>query len=446
MKKNESGRSLVEMLGVLAIMGVLSIGVVIGLKYGFNKRNANCIYKDITLNYMDLHSSSSVSDTWSACKYKSECNYSFFVQRDKSNNNFVMVSDVEQEVCKLLLDLADAEQVMVLYDSNNYPLTCQNDKQDIIASFSGVAPVRSCDKNGYDDCPKTYNSYCDFSTGVCRSCTLGQRANESGDGCIDLCSDRTDGNTISCVSQEHGLNWCCPSTGVCSDTLGECISDDNACIYELKINDFTADCSAKLSVSGYKADCSGSLTIVTNADGTQTASMSSSDCKAGEYCVFAWSKQSWGLNETTPALEASETVNFYGQCHSLLSSSAATPSAVATVNVSGCKEGEYCVLAWSEPTWDTNSTAPNLSAEYEGTMYGQCHSLLSSSGATVAPIAALSEQKGCNEDEYCVIQWSDSRCQSALEAAHTGRFYGACAPWNGTNTTCPLSNKGIIIE
>ena len=40
-KGDESGRSMVEMLGVLAIMGVLAIGGIIGYRYAVDKYNAN---------------------------------------------------------------------------------------------------------------------------------------------------------------------------------------------------------------------------------------------------------------------------------------------------------------------------------------------------------------------------------------------------------------------
>ena len=41
MKKNESGRSMVEMLGVLAIIGVLSIGGIAGYTIAMNRYRAN---------------------------------------------------------------------------------------------------------------------------------------------------------------------------------------------------------------------------------------------------------------------------------------------------------------------------------------------------------------------------------------------------------------------
>ena len=53
MKKYESGRSMVEMLGTLAIMGILSIGGIAGYNYGINKYRANTIINDIMLRATD---------------------------------------------------------------------------------------------------------------------------------------------------------------------------------------------------------------------------------------------------------------------------------------------------------------------------------------------------------------------------------------------------------
>ena len=44
---DESGRSMVEMLGVLAIMGVLAIGGIIGYRYAVDKYNANEIINEV---------------------------------------------------------------------------------------------------------------------------------------------------------------------------------------------------------------------------------------------------------------------------------------------------------------------------------------------------------------------------------------------------------------
>ena len=47
MKKMQSGRSMVEMLGVLAIMGVLSVGGIAAYTFAMNRHKANEIIANI---------------------------------------------------------------------------------------------------------------------------------------------------------------------------------------------------------------------------------------------------------------------------------------------------------------------------------------------------------------------------------------------------------------
>ena len=46
---NEDGRSMTEMLGVLAIIGVLSIGGIQGYTYAMNKYRANNVLNEINM-------------------------------------------------------------------------------------------------------------------------------------------------------------------------------------------------------------------------------------------------------------------------------------------------------------------------------------------------------------------------------------------------------------
>ena len=50
--KNESGRSMVEMLGVLAIIGVLSVGGIAGYKMAMNYINRNNVLKLVQMAYL----------------------------------------------------------------------------------------------------------------------------------------------------------------------------------------------------------------------------------------------------------------------------------------------------------------------------------------------------------------------------------------------------------
>ena len=53
-QRNESGRSMAEMLAVLAIVGVLSIGTIAGFRHAMNKQKINDIIHTINLNSVQI--------------------------------------------------------------------------------------------------------------------------------------------------------------------------------------------------------------------------------------------------------------------------------------------------------------------------------------------------------------------------------------------------------
>ena len=67
-KMLQSGRSMVEMLGVLAIVGVLSLGGIMGYSYGIDKYHANTIINEIMLRTADFAAQKlrggDIEDTW----------------------------------------------------------------------------------------------------------------------------------------------------------------------------------------------------------------------------------------------------------------------------------------------------------------------------------------------------------------------------------------------
>ena len=54
MKKNETGRSMVEMLGVLAIIGVLSVGGITGYRTAMDRYKANKLINDIQTGLIEM--------------------------------------------------------------------------------------------------------------------------------------------------------------------------------------------------------------------------------------------------------------------------------------------------------------------------------------------------------------------------------------------------------
>ena len=53
-KINELGRSMVEILGVLAVVGVLSLGAIQGYRYAVNKYQANETINELNIRVNDI--------------------------------------------------------------------------------------------------------------------------------------------------------------------------------------------------------------------------------------------------------------------------------------------------------------------------------------------------------------------------------------------------------
>ena len=103
----ESGRSMVEMLGVLAIIGVLSIGGIAGYTYAMNKSKANDILDGVSQRALVVSQQMILGNTASLVEYKNKKIGDYGVTLDTTQGDGffgIKVSGVEQAVCERLQD------------------------------------------------------------------------------------------------------------------------------------------------------------------------------------------------------------------------------------------------------------------------------------------------------------------------------------------------------
>ena len=103
MKKNETGRSMVEMLGVLAIIGVLSVGGITGYRTAMDRYKANKLINDIQIGLMEM-----------SAQYKATGSYYDVLNTDYSIEEYhpycgldmkypcFFIRNVEEGVCQAL--------------------------------------------------------------------------------------------------------------------------------------------------------------------------------------------------------------------------------------------------------------------------------------------------------------------------------------------------------
>ena len=114
----ESGRSMVEMLGTLAIIGVLSVGGIAGYSYGMDKYRASTTLQDVNLRMVDIMTQVSqgrteiaISKDWDE---KTRSGYTIDLFENKDLEPSIMIESVPSSVCKLILkDSARAQDIFV---------------------------------------------------------------------------------------------------------------------------------------------------------------------------------------------------------------------------------------------------------------------------------------------------------------------------------------------
>ena len=105
-KMLQSGRSMVEMLGTLAIIGVLSVGGIAGYSYGMDKYQANTIVNDVMLRAVELKAQLDTTeapnlDSWPTT---TAGKYAIGLETGGEYINGIQVSGVDKRLCEMLFD------------------------------------------------------------------------------------------------------------------------------------------------------------------------------------------------------------------------------------------------------------------------------------------------------------------------------------------------------
>ena len=105
--KSQSGRSMVEMLGVLAIIGVLSIGGIAGYSYGMDKYRANETTNQIMLRAIDLMTQAgNGNETLSLSAWENEQTQYTFGEIGYTHDGLIYldVAGLPKNICEVVYD------------------------------------------------------------------------------------------------------------------------------------------------------------------------------------------------------------------------------------------------------------------------------------------------------------------------------------------------------
>ena len=336
---SESGRTMTEMLGVLVIMGILSLGGIAGYRYGMNKYKANETIAELSLYVVDI-ATQMINDESADIQLghlplKTRMEYPLSVYLGETAGYFELeVSTVPTGVCKQILrsewqvpeaiivndafvnktediidgtvsvdDACNQAENTVAFEFYKTLTPCEGD--ECIGSGTGGSDSGSEDPDAPEDwmdTPSCEDGFfwnwnqeqcvletCEegyFTTGSgCERCptSAGQSVtvrSDVSDSCLRSCSNTTlSGYVNSNYFYQDMLCLNCPAPGIPCGT--DCCSEDEVCRREWNFSwgESYYTCGTPLCHSN--DDCP---TGVCDPNSGCVACMSHSDCGSGQYC------------------------------------------------------------------------------------------------------------------------------------------------------------------
>ena len=257
----QTGRSMLEMLGVLAIIGVLSVGAIMGFRQAMNRHKANVILNDVSLAFEELatHETTGAISRYQVTAFTPESGHTLYAKRDANGNDSVEVTGVVQGVCEVLIQYDKTELYTQISDTGGAKLTaCADDQAMVFGLTAGSSTDPDPEPEPTDPCDgKTCSGHGTCSDGVC-TCSDGYTDPDCGTA--PECN-----SSIACASPKTcsvDYHCECPSIGnpgVCQTT-----ETQNGCPAIVNV---TGKCGTNgICTNGACSECSSPM--VANADGT----------------------------------------------------------------------------------------------------------------------------------------------------------------------------------
>ncbi len=261
----ESGRSMVEMLGTLAIMGVLSVGAVAGYRYAIDKFNSNTILNEISKRAMTASQQRLVGQPINLNEYGAAEIQGYTVGHTNDVDGdtaffSLSVSNVPKGICDKVIENKLRTATEVWLNTNTDVTdggTCDDNENGNTIEF---VFANTLDPNAT---PTEPTPACD------PACTGGQ---ECQNGTCVCPTDTPKWNGTSCEA--------CP-TGTSADNTGGSV-DGTACKCPIDTpvwDMFTQSCRAKSTNCTVNDDCKGA----TASDGTSCDEGNGCYCKVTSY-------------------------------------------------------------------------------------------------------------------------------------------------------------------
>ena len=445
--KSQSGRSMVEMLGVLAIVGVLSVGGVYGYGVAMKKHKANEL----------LHQASMLATTISAQIASGKTDLALENFGNSSNGSFSSVkgpdgsSNYQSGDDKFTMqitgmDSAVCEQMQGMKGGTVRSVSCgtpdANGKVTATLAFNkdlSSTPVASdynddttggkCEGAGYKWCDgKCKTDCCDGKCTTGQTCVSGSCMNAEckNSDCSCVALGKVDSNNCSaekpyCVYQEDGYD------GVCVTTAEEapCKGDPNSC-------------------SGTDAPYCSEYGVKCSKEPVNVYCVSNDDCRIVTnlgYCVNYKCYSSALGEECYDVGHCAETDAPY--CNKQTNKCSTEMEGAVCMTNENCGTG-YCVrgICYTTATkahCSSNSDCEGTDAEYCNWNSGYCQKDLEGSYCTTS--SDCSGLYCCQGTNSCCKTAVGSRCEEASDCQGTDAMY--C---DGGNGVCSKDSERALCQ
>ena len=231
-KRMECGRSMVEMLGTLAIIGVLSIGGIAGYSYGMDKYRANQTVNDVMLRAVDVMTQLSqgkepnLEPEWGT----KGTVYDMEAIQDTTNNTWgIVVDGVPSRVCQMVGDALKNQATVYVGNAERNDTTdndpCESSDSNTMEFYFDTGAVESDGCKTDADCGA--DKYCDKDTGFCFNGSAPAKTYGACDTSDSCCSS---GDPYTKHGDDCTINT--PNDGMCY--YGTCVAkgctyDENKC-------------------------------------------------------------------------------------------------------------------------------------------------------------------------------------------------------------------------
>ncbi len=254
MRNNESGRSMVEMLGVLAIMGILSIGGIAGYTYAMNRLKANDIIDGVNKRAVALSTytllGTGVSATTLDAEFANKIG-DFPVALAAADPGFTLtVSEITRPVCNHVLNngvqmarTITLGATKVWENGVKADYTCAEDGNTIVFTFAPAAGeggnTPTC---GY--CQHVENGTC-VADETCDNDCPGDKPMKDTVGKCFACSETSgiyaiDATECAKCPNHEMSDWKC--VFICTDTPRD-------------TNGYCQDCNSRLGFNAKVSEC-----------------------------------------------------------------------------------------------------------------------------------------------------------------------------------------------